>query len=84
MPRVASLRPDRPGLPKPLDSFDPEQVDDLAWNSRTISTGTAGRFEPERVDAFLRKWVDDFIGIRSNFTDLSFQRCSCSSCLKTH
>jgi len=26
----------------------------LAWNSRTISTGTAGRFEPERVDAFLR------------------------------
>lgn len=26
----------------------------MAWNSRTISTGTAGRFEPERVDAFLR------------------------------
>ncbi|HHY08835.1 MAG TPA: hypothetical protein GX530_10075 [Corynebacteriales bacterium] len=29
-------------------------MDDLTRNSRTISTGTAGRFEPERVDAFLR------------------------------
>jgi len=50
MPRVASLRPDRPGLPKPLDS--------LIRNRWTIWPGTAGRFQPERPDDLSRnEWT---------------------------
>ena len=50
MPRVASLRPDRPGLPKPLDS--------LIRNRWAIWPGTAGRFQPERPDDLSRnEWT---------------------------